>query len=151
MASFNWLFWLYTLNSCLNPWIYMAFNPELITTLFGTRGSSSTNNRFGYCSQRSRNRLNLCQANNSSVVLQRDQVGAYVGSNECLQAGGGGRFEASPVPSHSRGSGHRTHGPAANNLFGEDHMGKSPRVKRNSCSRDGVGMTRVQTHETPST
>jgi hypothetical protein len=35
----NWLFWLLTLNSCLNPWIYMAFNRELVHTLIG--GGSS--------------------------------------------------------------------------------------------------------------
>ncbi len=33
--KWKWIFWLYTLNSCLNPWIYMAFNPELVNTLFG--------------------------------------------------------------------------------------------------------------------
>lgn len=33
MASFSWLFWLFTLNSCLNPFIYMAFNRELVHTL----------------------------------------------------------------------------------------------------------------------
>ncbi len=37
----EWLFWLFTLNSCLNPWIYLAFNPELVQNLFGRgrRGS----------------------------------------------------------------------------------------------------------------
>jgi len=33
----TWLFWLFTLNSCLNPFIYLAFNPELINTLVGGR------------------------------------------------------------------------------------------------------------------
>ena len=33
VASFSWLFWLFTLNSCLNPFIYMAFNRELVHTL----------------------------------------------------------------------------------------------------------------------
>ena len=32
-----WLNWLFTLNSCLNPWIYMFFNPELIHNLCGRR------------------------------------------------------------------------------------------------------------------
>ena len=39
VASFSWLFWLFTLNSCLNPFIYMAFNRELVHTL--TAGLSS--------------------------------------------------------------------------------------------------------------
>lgn len=37
VKSMTWLFCMLTLNSCLNPWIYMAFNPELIHILFGRR------------------------------------------------------------------------------------------------------------------
>ena len=40
----KWIFWLFTLNSCLNPWIYMAFNPELVNTLFGGRFKRNTGN-----------------------------------------------------------------------------------------------------------
>ena len=36
-SSLSWLFWLLTLNSCLNPWIYMLFNPELLKILMFCR------------------------------------------------------------------------------------------------------------------
>ena len=34
MNSVGWLFWLLTLNSVVNPWIYMIFNVNLVESLY---------------------------------------------------------------------------------------------------------------------
>lgn len=35
VQSISWLFWLLTLNSVVNPWIYMFFNANLVQALYG--------------------------------------------------------------------------------------------------------------------
>ena len=69
VLSLNWLFWLFTLNSCLNPWIYMAFNPELVYTLFGPTCKCFGPPGNANCSPRGAAHLNQRAA--SSVILRQ--------------------------------------------------------------------------------
>ncbi len=98
VKGMDWIFWLYTLNSCLNPWIYMAFNPELIHTLFGgprrgaRGGGSAVEHRVG----------NYQFAPNVSSIVMHGAGNNAAAAGGRRRGGGNGEVASSPpIPPRS--------------------------------------------------